>query len=103
MKILYCWLLNSLPLVATCPFANNQSGLPPNDAIHQHASLRRRLTPLSDNPVTKEKLDTIIGNRAKRQRSLQVRTCVSEETYDAIDEDMAALGASFIDNISKAQ
>lgn len=92
-------LLFTLPVVSPCPFASNEAAAP-NDAIHQ-PHLRRRLTHLTENPDTEKKFNAIINRRAHNRRSLQT-TCVSEATYDAIDEDIVDLSLAFADNKSRA-
>ena len=109
MQKAFTYLLLSLPLVTPCPFSGNVAGDAPDDPIHHRPGLRRRrrLTALSDEPETREKLNAIVANRAaiaSKQRSLQTAAaCVSEETYDAIYEDIVQLSETFLDNVSRAQ
>lgn len=86
---------------APCPMANTMQ-VPPNDAIHsglQKPNLRRRIVSLSENPDTKAKLDTIINDR--KQRMLQ-EECLNSGTYDAIDADIEAIAATFLDDESRS-
>lgn len=87
---------------APCPLAGTQQ-VPPDDAIHsglqKQPNLRRRIVSLSENPDTEEKLHDIINNR--KQRMLQ-EECLTSATYDAIDEDVADIAATFPDNESRS-
>ena len=81
---------------------SQSQGAPPNDAVHsglQMPSLRRRMIALSENPDTKAKLQLIIDNR--KDRNLQ-EVCITSQSYDAIDEDVASLAAAFLDNESRS-
>ena len=103
--VLYYWLLNSLPLdVASCPFASETSP-PPDDDIRRRAGLRRRLTTLADDSATRAKLDALLRRHAERGgHALQANDrYVAATTYDAIDEDVAALSAAFPDDVTRAQ
>jgi len=110
MKLPLQWLTlsSSLSFVSPCPFGAGNDGnqQPPNDGIHhQHSGniRRRRLTPLSDSPDTRQKLEAIMRNR---RRSLQsgVSSCVSETMYDGIVDDIRAVSDLFLDdNVSRAQ
>jgi len=101
-------LSSSLSFVSPCPFGavgGNQQ--PPNDGIHQQHSgniRRRRLTPLSDSPDTKQKLEAIISNRRRSlQSGVSTSTCVSETMYDGIIDDIRDISNAFPDDVSRAQ
>lgn len=99
-------LFSSVPLVqaAPCPFARTGADTDyPNDEVHsglnqKNSIRRRRMVSLSDDPETKQKLNSIITNR--KQRSL-TETCFSAQTYDDIDADIANLADAFTDNVTK--
>ena len=112
MKLPLQWLTlsSSLSFVSPCPFGAVGDGnqQPPNDGIHQQHTgniRRRRLTPLSDSPDTKKKLEAIISNRRRSlQNGVSTSTCVSEMMYDGIVDDIRAVSDLFLDdNVSRAQ
>jgi len=110
MKLPLQWLtlLSSLSFVSPCPFGAVDGKRPPNDGIHQQHTgniRRRRLTPLSDNPDKKLKLEAIISNRRRSlQSGVSTSTCVSETMYDGIVDDIRAVSDLFLDdNVSRAQ
>jgi len=114
MKLPLQWLtlLSSLSFVSPCPFGfgavDGSNQRPPNDGIHQQHTgniRRRRLTPLSDNPDKKLKLEAIISNRRRSlQSGVSTSTCVSETMYDGIVDDIRAVSDLFLDdNVSRAQ
>ena len=114
MKLPLQWLTltSTLSFVSPCPFGlgagNDGIQQPPNDGIHQQHTgniRRRRLTPLSDSPDTKQKLEAIISNRRRSlQSGISTSTCVSETMYDGIVDDIRAVSDLFLDdNVSRAQ
>ena len=98
--------------LSACPFGNSNDlqvlTEVPDDDNHQNAQpqriRRRRLASLSEDPTTRQGLKDIISRRAKNNekrygtedRSLQ-EECLSEETYDAIDEDISEMSAAIAD------
>ena len=108
MKLPLQWLTlsSSLSFVSPCPFGAVDDGnqQPPNDDIHQQRLRRRRLTPLSDSPDTKQKLEAIISNRRRSlQSGVSTSTCVSETMYDGIVDDIRDISNAFPDDVSRAQ
>ena len=110
MKLPLQWLTlsSSLSFVSPCPFgAVDGNRQPPNDGIHQQHNgniRRRRLTPLSDSPDTKHKLEAIISNRRRSlQSGVSTSTCVSETMYDGIVDDIRDISNAFPDDVSRAQ
>ena len=95
--------------LSACPFGNSNDLQVltdfPDDDNHQNSQpqriRRRRLASLSEDPTTRQGLKDIISRRAKNNenrygtedRSLQ-EECLSEETYDAIDEDISEMSAA---------
>ena len=96
------YLSISLEQTAPCPFARTGANHPVDEVhsgLHQKNSIRhRRMVSLSDDPGTKQKLNSIINNR--KHRSL-TETCLSTQTYDNIDADIANLADAFADNVTK--
>ncbi|KAL7547009.1 hypothetical protein ACHAWF_010331 [Thalassiosira exigua] len=86
-------------LITACPFSISGGEAPDDDVVHNPRNLRRRLTALADDPDGKAMLKSILENR----RHLQADTdCLSEQTYDAIHEDIVELSAAFPDDVSRA-
>lgn len=90
------------PQAFPCPLGQAHE-IPPDDAIHnglkKPSSLRPRIIALSDNPETKEELQVIIDNR--KNRVLQ-EDCITTQSYDDIDTDIASMASSFVDNESRS-